>query len=41
MKLRKNNVPRTEPCDIPAVTDFQTEDWPLRKTHWHTFFKND
>ena len=23
--------PRTEPCATPAVTDFQTEDWPLKQ----------
>ena len=26
MSMRKNNVPRTEPCGTPVVTDFQTED---------------
>ena len=30
--MRKNDGPRTEPCGTPAVTDFQTKDWPLRTT---------
>ena len=39
--MRKNNGPRTEPCGTPALTDFQTEDWPLRTTCWFILFRND
>ena len=39
--MRTNNGRRTERCGTPAVTNFQTEDWPLRTTCWHLFFKND
>ena len=41
IQMRRNNGPRTEPCGTPAVTDFQTEGWPLRTTRWHLLFKND
>ena len=40
MQMGKIDGPKTEPSGSPAVTDFHTEDWPLKTTLWHLFFKN-
>ena len=39
--MRKSRGPDTEPCGIPAFTNFQLEDWPFKTTRWRLLWKND
>ena len=39
--MRKSKGSNTEPCELPAFTNFQLEDCPFKTTLWRLLRKND